>query len=152
MPATLIITINGNKKDKKQHNTNKLSNVKRKHNDPSFSNQQQGDNQQQQHNGDHKPRQRGSHGKGNSSGHAHISHVADIASIAPPTSATIAQVGPSGINKHTITSPAPKERKSGLYKSLDEALDTADRLGVTPTIQTVKSLEQRITQEYMDGP
>ena len=149
---------NGNKKDKKQHNANKLSNVKRKRDDPSFSNQQQGDNQQQQHNGDHKPRQRGSRGKGkgkgkgNSSGHAHISHVADVASIAPPTSATIAQVGPSGINKRTITSPAPKERKSGPYKSLDEALDTADRLGVTPTIQTVKTLEQRITQEYMDGP
>ena len=150
---------NGDKKDKKQHNANKLSNVKRKRGDPSFSSQQQGDNQQQQqNNGDHKPRQHGSHGKGkgkgkgNNNGHAHISHVADVASIAPPTSATIAQVGPSGINKRTITTPVPKERKSGPYKSLDEALDTADRMGITPTIQTVKTLEERITQEYMDGP
>ena len=152
---------NGNKKDKKQHNTNKLSNVKCKRGDPSFSIQQQGDNQQQQqqqNNGDYKPCQRGScgkgkgKGKGNNSGHAHISHVADVASLTALTSATIAQVGPSGINKHTITSFAPKERKPGPYKSLDEALDTADCLGVTPTTQTVKTLEQRITQEYMDGP
>ena len=148
---------NGNKKDKKQHNANKLSNVKHKRGDPSFSNQRQGDNQQQQqqNNGDYKPRQCGSHGKGkgkgkgNNSRHAHISHVANVASLTAPTSATIAQVGPSGINKRTITSSVPKERKPGPYKSLDEALDTADHLGITPTTQTVKTLEQHITQEYV---
>jgi hypothetical protein len=146
-------------KDKKPQNAHKLSNVKRKRGDPSFSSQQQGNNQQQQQNGD-KPRQRGKRGgKGKGKGkasdghsHAHISHIADVASIAPPTTSTVAQMGPSGIQKRTIFSPAPKERTPGPYKALNEALDTADTEGVTPTIQTVKTLEQRITEQYMDGP
>ena len=149
----------GKNKDNKSQNANKLSNVKRKRGDPSFSNQQQGNNQQQQQNGD-KPRQRGKRGgknkgKGKASdghSHAHISHIADVASIAPPTTSTVAQMGPSGIQKRTITSPAPKERTPGPYKTLNKALDTADTEGVTPTIQTVKTLEQRITEQYMDGP
>ena len=72
--------------------------------------------------------------------------------IAPPTTSTVAQMGPSGIQKHTITSTAPKKHIPGPYKALNEALDTADTEGITPTIQTVKMLEQRITNQYMDGP
>ena len=143
---------NGNNKNNKQHNANKLSAVKRKRGDPSFSNQQRGDNQSQQ-SGD-KPRQRGQRGKGKGKGkgkpqsdghnHAHISHVADIASLGAPTMSTIAQISPSGVQKRTVSTPAPKERTPGPYKSLNQALDLADRIGVTPTIQTTKTLEQRL--------
>ena len=146
-------------KDKKPQHANKLSNIKRKHGDPSFSNQQQGNNQQQQQQNGDKPRQHSKcsgkgKGKGKSDGHthAHISHIADVASITPPTTSTVAQMGPSGIQKRTIISTAPKEHIPGPYKALNEALDTADTEGITPTIQTVKTLEQHITNQYMDGP
>ena len=59
---------NPGSKDKKQHNAKKMSAVKRKHGDPSFSNQQE-DNQ----NKDKKPyKQRGSRGKGKEIGRAHV--------------------------------------------------------------------------------
>ena len=145
-------------KDKKPQHTNKLSNVKHKRSDPSFSNQQQGNNQQQQQQNGDKPCQCGKRsgkgkGKGKSDGHthAHISHIANVASIAPPTTSTVVQMGPSGIQKRTITFTAPKECIPGPYKALNEALDTTDTEGITPTIQTVKTLEQRITNQYMDG-
>jgi hypothetical protein len=46
----------------------------------------------------------------------------------------------------------PKVRTPGPYKALNAALDKVQEDGVTPTIQTVKTLEQRITQQYEEGP
>ena len=140
---------------------NKLSSVKRKRDNPSFFNQQQGSSQQHSaSDGNNKNHQRGQRGKGKGKGkakdHNHQTanplHFAQVASIPPPSSSTIAHVGPSGIQKRTISVTEPKQRAPGPYASLNKALDTADTLGVTPTIQTVKTLEQRITEEYMDGP
>ena len=145
----------GQGKGKQQQHAKKLSAVKRKRGDPSFSNQQKGDQQQEQ--GDKPYRQRGQRGKGKGKGkpkdqgHAH-SHIANIASLPVPSSSTIASIGPSGLEKRTVAIAPPKERTPGPYKALNEAFDLADRIGVTPTIQTVKTLEERITQQYMDGP
>jgi hypothetical protein len=46
----------------------------------------------------------------------------------------------------------PKVRTPGPYKALDAALDKLQEDGVTPTIQTVKTLEEHITQQYEEGP
>src|SRR5216683_6566204 len=87
-----------------KHNANKISAVKPKRSDPNW-NQQQGSNQQQ-----HPPNQQnqgqdgqakrkrgkhGSKGKAKQSDNQH-SHIANIASLAPSNSSTIALPSPSG--------------------------------------------------------
>ena len=52
---------------------------------------------------------------------------------------------PSGFCKPLTISTGP-------YKALNKAFDLADHIGVTPTIQTAKTLEECITQQYMDSP
>jgi hypothetical protein len=46
----------------------------------------------------------------------------------------------------------PKVRTPGPYKALNATLDKVQEDGVMPTIQTVKTLEQRITKQYKEGP
>src|SRR6266851_2898329 len=142
------------------HNANKISAVKCKRGDPSW-NQQQGSNQQQcpyqqnQGQNDQAKRKRGkcgSKGKAKQADANQHSHIANIASMAPPTSSTIALPGPSGVQRRIITCPAPKQHTPGPYKAFNAAIDTAQASGSKPTIQMVKTLEQRITDMYLESP
>jgi hypothetical protein len=45
-----------------------------------------------------------------------------------------------------------KVRTPGPYKALNAALDKVQEDGVMPTIQMVKTLEERITKQYEEGP
>jgi hypothetical protein len=72
--------------------------------------------------------------------------------MAPPTTSTIALPASSGIHKHTITRPAPKQHTPSPYKAFNAAVDTAQASGSKPTIQMVKTLKQRITDTYLESP
>jgi hypothetical protein len=50
---------------------------------------------------------------------------------------TIAQISPAGLSKRTTTAAPAKERTPGPYKSLNNALDLADRIGIKATIEAV---------------
>jgi len=139
----------------KPHHANKLSAVKRKRGDPNFSNQQRG-NQQQSSNNDQQQQQHRQRGRRGGKGkkkqdHGH-SHIADIVSLPPPTSSTVVSYGPSEAKKRKLTVPEPAQRAPGPYKALNEALTLADRMKVPATIETTKTLEQRIVKDYLDGP
>ena len=64
------------------------------------------------------------------------------------------EVTSTGPSKHKLTTvpPVPSEHTPGLYLSLNKALDLADCIGVKPTIQTTKTLEECIQKQYEDGP
>src|SRR6266404_7639094 len=131
-------------------------------------NQQQGSSQQctddsgsQRYNN-----QRGQRGKGKGKGKGkdkgkqrannpdHV-HIASITALPAPIAHTVAHVGSSDITKRVITEQAPKERSPGTYPSLNKALTLAERLEVKPTIQTVKTLEQRFAKldaQFMQNP
>jgi hypothetical protein len=78
--------------------------------------------------------------------------MANVASLEAPTTATIALPSPSGLQLHTVSMEKPKVRTPGPYKALNAALDKAQEDGVMPTIQMVKTLEERITKQYEEGP
>src|ERR1700752_4239889 len=144
----------------KQHNANKISAVKRKHGNPQFQqqqggNQQQGGSQQQQNDRPKCQRGKRGNGKGKQREHNHeaqITHVASVASIPAPTTASITHIGPSGASKRVIKPLPAKERAPGPYPSVDKAIDLAQRLGVKATIETTKTLEQRITDLCKASP
>jgi len=124
-----------------KHNANKISMVKCKRGDPNWRNQQGLNQQQQGHDGQAK-RKRGKRtgkGKAKQAYQSQHSHIANVASMAPPTTSTIALPAPSGMHKHTVTRPAPKQRTPGPYKAFNAAVDTAQASGSKPTIQTVKT-------------
>jgi hypothetical protein len=144
-----------------KHNTNKISMVKRKRGNPNWQNQQGGSNQQQRNNQQqqgqdgqkHKCGKHTSKGKAKQADHSqqHF-HIANVASMVPPTSSTIALPAPSGMQKRTITHPLPKQCTPSPYKAFNAAIDTAQASGSKPTIQMVKTLEQRITDTYLESP
>ena len=72
--------------------------------------------------------------------------------MAPPTTSTIALPAPSGMQKHIVTCPASKQHTPGPYKAFNAAVDTAQASRSKPTIQTVKTLKQRITNMYLESP
>ena len=122
-----------------KHNANKISVVKRKRGSPNFNNQQgnqqQQQNQQQGSSNDGQTQRKRGKGKGKQQQQQHQhSHIANVTSLAPPTSSTIALPGPSGIQKRTVHQSAPKEQKPGPYKALNATIDTAQASGSTPTI------------------
>jgi len=145
-----------------KHNANKISTVKRKCGDPNWqnqqgSNQQQHQNQQQQSSDGQakcKCSKHGSKGKAKQADQQQQqhSHIANMASLAPPTTSTIALPAPSGMQKRIVSHPTPKQHMPGPYKALNAAIDTAQASGSKPTIQTVKTLEQRITDTYLESP
>jgi hypothetical protein len=144
-----------------KHNANKISTVKCKCSDPNWhsqqgSNQQQRQNQQQQgQDGQYKRKhgKRAGKGKGKQQDQSQQhSHIANIASMAPPSTSTIALPAPSGMQRRTVTCPLPKQCTPGPYKAFNVAIDTAQASGSKPTIQTVKTLEQRITDTYLESP
>jgi hypothetical protein len=79
------------------------------------------------------------------------SHITNIASMAPPTTSTIALPAPSGMQKRIVTRPAPKQHTPGPYKAFNAAVDTAQASGSKPTIQMVKTLKQCITDAYLES-
>ena len=72
--------------------------------------------------------------------------------MAPPTTSTIALPASSGMQKHTITRPLPKQCTPSPYKAFNAAIDTAQASGSKPTIQMVKTLKQHITDTYLESP
>jgi hypothetical protein len=140
----------------KQQHANKLSAVKQKRSNQNFSNQESGGSQQKpedrpkcQCNGCRKGK------KKEQQGHAHttqVLHIVNVASLEAPTTATIALPGPSGLQKRTISMERPKVRTPGPYKALNAAFNKVQEDSVTPTIQMVKMLEERITKQYEEGP
>jgi hypothetical protein len=56
------------------------------------------------------------------------------------------------MHKHTITCSTPKQYIPGPYKAFNAAVDTAQASGSKLTIQMVKTLEQCITDAYLESP
>src|SRR3984885_5518671 len=147
---------------KQAQNAQKISAIKhkRKRGNPSFNQQE---NQQQRRpsqsspnssGNQQQPRQRGTRGSGRGKAKgkgkqrdqpAH-SHIASVAALPPPTSHTIAHIGSSSMTQRVVSEASPSTRTSGSYPSLNKALTLAERLEVKPTIQTVKTLEQRFAE------
>ena len=50
------------------------------------------------------------------------------------------------MTQHIVSEPTPPTRTTGPYSSLNKALMLTERLEVKPTIQTVKTLEQRFAE------
>jgi len=135
--------------------------VKCKHGDPNWHNkqgsgQQQQQNQQQQGSDGQAKQKHGKHtGKGKAKAadqSQQHSHITNVTSLAPPTISTIALPAPSGMQKHIVTRPTPKQHMPGPYKAFNAAVDTAQAFGSKPTIQMVKTLEQHITDAYLKSP
>src|SRR5216683_2861632 len=143
-----------------KHNANKISAVKCKCSNPNW-NQQQGSNQQQrppnqQNQGQDGQAKRkrgkcGGKGKAKQSDNQHL-HITNVTSLVPPNSSTIVLPGPSGVQRRIVTRPTPKQHMPSPYKALNTAIDTAQTSGSKPTIQTVKTLEQCITDTYLESP
>ena len=141
-----------------QH-ANKISAVKHKRGNPDL-NKQESQKQCQSSGSSSKPsgnqqqpRQRGAGGSGsNKKGKDKLhqqpahSHVASVAALRPPTSHTIMHIGSSSMTQHVVSEPTPPTRTSGPYFSLNKVLMLTERLEVKPTIQTVKTLEQRFVE------
>ena len=98
-------------------------------------------------------KQRGSRGSGRGkgkgkqrpTGHSHIASMAVLTpALPPPTSHTITHIGSSSTTTQMVTEAAGSSRTPGLYPSVNHALSLAERLGVTPTTQTVKTHEERL--------
>jgi hypothetical protein len=140
----------------KQQHADKLSAVKWKCSNQNFSNQESGGSQQMLE--DHSKCQRSGRRKGKKKeqqGHAHtaqVLHIVNVTSLEAPTTATVALPGPSGLQKHTVSIDKPKVRTPDPYKAFNAALDKAQDDSVMPTIQMVKTLEERITKQYEEGP
>ncbi|KAH9010119.1 hypothetical protein EDB84DRAFT_1570777 [Lactarius hengduanensis] len=151
-------------KGKSQQSAQKLSAVKRKRGDPNYRQQRDAGSGGASGSGGNNP-QRSGQGQGNAQGkkrrgkrggkkpqsqqgqevHDH-SHVASVAALPPPTSASIAHIAPSGltvrtISGHTTLPPAT----AGPYATLNKARNIVRDIGVVGTSNTLKTLEQRIT-------
>jgi hypothetical protein len=64
-------------------------------------------------------------------------------SLPPPTSHTISHLS-SNPTTRTITEESGSSRLSGSWPSVNKAFTLAERMGVTPTTQTMKTLEERM--------
>ena len=141
---------------KQAQNAQKLSAIKCKRSNPGFKQQE---NQQQRQSGtpstsnnQQQQKQRSSRGSGQGKGKGkqpqqpvHL-HIASVATLPPPTSHTVAHIGSSSMTQHVVSEPSPATRTSGFYPSVNKALTLAECLQVKPTIQTVKTLEQRFVE------
>jgi len=80
------------------------------------------------------------------------SHITNVTSMAPSTTSTIVLPAPSGMQRCTITRPPSKQHTPSPYKAFNAIIDTAQASGSKPTIQTVKTLKQHITDTYLKSP
>jgi hypothetical protein len=139
----------------KSLHANKISAIKCKHDQPPrFKKQEE---RQQQHNPDSNDkqqphRQRGQRGSGRGkgkgkqcdTGHSHVASMAVLMpSLPPPTTHTISHLS-SNPTTRTITEEAGSSRSSGSWPSVNSTFSLAERMGVTPTTQTVKMLEEHM--------
>jgi hypothetical protein len=139
----------------KSLHANKISAVKRKRDQPPrFKKQEERQQQRKPDSNDqqqpHQQRsQRGSgRGKGKGkqcdTGHSHVASMAVLTpSLPPPTSHTISHLS-SNPTTRTVTEESGSSRSSGSWPSVNNAFTLAERMGVTPTTQTVKTLEERM--------
>jgi hypothetical protein len=137
----------------KSLHANKISTIKHKHDQPPrFKKQEERQQQRKPDSNDqqqpHRQRgQRGSgHGKGKGkqcdTGHSHVTSMAVLTpSLPPPTSHTISHLS-SNPTTRTITEEASSSRSSGSWPSVNSTFTLAERMGITPTTQTVKTLEE----------
>jgi hypothetical protein len=138
-----------------KHNTNKISTVKHKCGDPNWHSQQGSNQQQQGQDGQYKRKHGICTGKGKakqSDQSQQHSHITNIASLAPPSTSTIALSAPSSMQRCTFNRPPPKQCTPSPYKAFNAAIDTAPASRSKPTIQIVKTLEQHITNMYLESP
>jgi hypothetical protein len=137
----------------KSLHANKISTIKRKCDQPPcFKKQQEGQQQRKPDSNDqqqpHRQRsQRGSgcgkgKGKQRDTGHSHVASMVVLTpSLPPPTSHTISHLS-SNPTTCTVTEESGSSRSSGSWPSVNKAFTLAERMGVTPTTQTVKTLEE----------
>ena len=126
-----------------QNQAQKLSAVKRGPNEPPFK-QQQGDGQQggHRHQGNHAGRGRNQQGPGNQAQPAQQSQPQAGPSQPPPPAPpapTLDTFQFGYIASPVVSLPPPLP--SSFYPSFNKALSLAQRIGVTPTTQTLKRLE-----------
>jgi hypothetical protein len=139
----------------KSLHANKISAVKHKCDQPPcFKKQQEGqqqrkpdsDVQQQPHRqhgqrGSGRSRDKGK-GKQHATGHSHIASMAVLTpSLPPPSSHTISHLSSNPITC-TVTEESGSSWSSGSWPSVNKAFTLAEWMGVTPTTQTVKMLEE----------
>jgi hypothetical protein len=139
----------------KPHQASKISAVKRKRDQPPRFKKQQESQQQRKPDSDDKQqphRQRGQRGSGcgkgkgkqRATGHSHLASLAVLTpALPPPTSHTISHFT-SNPTTRTITEDAESSRSSGTWPSVNKAFTLAEWMGVTPTTQTVKTLEEHL--------
>jgi hypothetical protein len=139
----------------KSLHANKISAVKHKHvQPPRFKKQEErqqqrkpDSNDQQQPHWQHGQRGSGlgkgkGKGKQRDTGHSHITSMAVLTpSLPPPTSHTISHLS-SNPTTRTITEESGSSWSSGSWPSVNNAFTLAEWMGVTPTTQTVKTLEE----------
>ena len=146
-----------------QHKANKLSAVKpwNQQGSPQFQQQQQHDPQQQQ-DGQKKNRRGKRGGRKNNQQQLQSATVGEDATpqqqqvqqptfIPPPQPQFQFQAGPSGFFSRMANSvqpslPPPPPTKGSTWKTFNKALDLAHSLGVTPTIETLRTLEMPLLE------
>ena len=154
----------GNKVSQNQQRANKLSAVKpwNQQSSPQFQQQQQQDAQQQQ-DGNKKGRRGKRGGRKNNQQQLQSTTADDVAPqqqqaqqptfIPPPNPQFQFQAGPSGFFSRmanhvqpSVTLPPPPTPKGSTWKTFNKALNLAHSLGVTPTIETLRTLEMPLLQ------
>jgi transposase InsO family protein len=139
----------------KSLHANKISAVKRKCDQPPrFKKQEERQQQRKPDSNDQQQphRQRGQRGSGRGkgkgkqrdTGHSHVASMAVLTPALPPhTSHTISHLS-SNPTTRTVTEESGSSRSSGSWPSVNNAFTLAERMGVTPMTQTVKTLEERM--------
>jgi Domain of unknown function (DUF4219)/gag-polypeptide of LTR copia-type len=132
----------------KGHTTQKLSTVKRKPtNEPTWQGsvpKSSGSCPPAKGKAPYKKMQQGNHGgKSKQQQKQQHVHLVTCVSLPAPTTTTIAAIGPSGVNVHTVEAPAPvKSGSGGRHESFNDAMSLADCMGIMKTPRVVKMLEE----------
>jgi hypothetical protein len=139
----------------KSLHANKISAIKRKRDQPPcFKKQEECQQQHKPNSNDQQQphRQRGQRGSGcgkgkgkqRDTGHSHVASMAVLTpALSPPTSHTISHLL-SNPTTCTVTEESGSSWSSGSWPSVNKAFTLAERMGITPMTQTVKTLEERM--------
>jgi hypothetical protein len=139
----------------KSLHANKISAIKHKRDQPPrFKKQEERQQQRKPNSNDQQQphRQRGQRGSGcgkgkgkqRDTGHSHVASMAVLTPVLPPhTSHTISHLS-SNPTTRTVTEESGSSRSSGSWPSVNNAFTLAEWMGITPTTQTVKTLEERM--------
>jgi Domain of unknown function (DUF4219)/gag-polypeptide of LTR copia-type len=141
----------------KGHIAQKLSTVKRKPtNEPTWQGSAptpSGSHPPTKGKAPYKKTQQGNHGgKSKQQQKQQRIHLVTCALLPASTTTTVAAIGPSGVNVHTVKTPVPVASGSGgCHESFNDTMSLADRIGVTKTPHVVKTLEERIFTHKLGG-